>query len=169
MKRPAVIATLVLIAGLVLGRFIFIPPVIVFVALGIIVGGEAWLLFRARKSGQVPPSGELLMVAFLLIGVFLQNGIERENAHDVAMVQAVQDIERVELEGVVAREPDERERNTRIILKSCRVKTVLDEEEIELATRVLVVFTGRAKEMVDELVVARGDRIRVWGQLRQAP
>ncbi len=169
MKRPAVIATLLLIAGLVLGRFIFIPPLVVFVALGIIVGGEAWLLFRARKSGQVPPSGELLMVAFLLIGVFLQNGIEREDAHDVAMVQAVQDIERVELEGVVAGEPDERERNTRIVLKSGRVKTAPDEEEIELATRVLVVFSGQAKEVVDELVVARGDRIRVWGRLRQAP
>jgi competence protein ComEC len=169
MKRPAVIATLLLIVGLVLGRFIVIPPVIILIALGLIIGGMALLLFRPRKADQVPPSGELLMVAFVLIGVFFQNGIERENAHDAAAIKAVQDIRQVELEGVVAGEPDERERNTQIVLKRCEVKTTPDDEEFELATQVLVAFTGQAKAAVDDLALARGDRVRVRGRLHEAP
>jgi competence protein ComEC len=173
-KRPALVATLWLMCGIVLGGIVLLPGWVVLVSLVALIASYAvlpvrqtGLLSRRRGVMGVPPSGYLLLGAFALIGIFLQNQIVRENRLAGAIAASIPSDQRVVIKGRLVLLPDERTGHIMLTVRRCTLQ--LPDRDIEFPARVLVTATGEAAKKVLSFAPVNGDLITAAGNLLPPP
>jgi competence protein ComEC len=167
MKRPALIATLWLISGIALGGFLILPGWVVLLSLASLVGSYIVLLRQPPRAMRLPPTGYLLLGAFGLIGVFLQNQIERENDLAAALVASIPGDQPLRVTGTLVLLPSERSGRTMLTLSHCVVS--LPEKEIPFPARILVTATGEANTKVRSFSPVNGDLITATATIAPPP
>jgi competence protein ComEC len=167
MKRPALIATLWLICGIALGRFLILPGWVVLLSLAALVASYIVLLRQPPRAMRIPPTGYLLLAAFGAIGIFLQNQIERENDLATALVASIPADQPVRVTGTLVLLPSERPGRTMLTLAHCIVS--LPQGEIPFPARILVTATAEANAKVLGFSPVNGDLITASGTIAPPP
>ncbi|MFC1601523.1 DNA internalization-related competence protein ComEC/Rec2 [Candidatus Sumerlaeota bacterium] len=173
MRHPLFIVSLVYIAGLVIGRLLFIPPLLIGLALALIVGSSCWLLRQYGREKAPRPSGALLFIAVLLIGLFQQNQVSRTDQAGRLVVEQLAEYHTLTVRGTLAADPDVRARSARLTLRDARALPAggagVNEDWRSIPGRIQVVYLGRPRGTVAARWPAVGDTVTVRGPITRPP
>lgn len=168
MKHPGLIIVAFFIVGLITGKFIFIPPFIIYISIAMIIGfyfisSSRFTDTRGKSSYRASTTGFLLFLALALLGIRLQNYADEEQDLAEETMRKVQDEKEVALRGRVCGIPDYRDRSVLITLDS--VEIIRGDTNLYVPGKCLLILAGQAKQEYIPGTVARGDNVSARGHL----
>ncbi|MCD6385072.1 DNA internalization-related competence protein ComEC/Rec2 [Candidatus Sumerlaeota bacterium] len=170
-RHPALVLVSFLIAGLVIGRFFVLHPLVIFSALAILIIFYIWAIYiqpasRARTSRLTPSArGDLLFLGVFFIGILMQCQIVEEEQTAQKLVASIEQYGNVEVVGSVTGLPRYREHS--IFVSLANVKVTRKEKVWHLPGKLQVVICGKAKKQFPEGSFTRGDIVRVFGKVQR--
>lgn len=158
-KRPAFSILILLISGRILGTFLPLYSWVVLSALLILILFQINLVIRRNKIHTPPPSGYLLFLAVIFIGMYQQLNL-REN--DRSIKNAVENLSKLPSVTVIAkvkRQPEVRNNYARMMIDD--LKIVSGDKTLPLNTRAIVYFYRDAAQKMKSWDPAPGDFIKL--------
>jgi len=166
MKRPAFIVLLVLIAGRILGTFIAFPSWILVIGILYLILSQFYLHIQ-KKPGTPRPTGQILILAVLLLGLYQERHLEEgdETAKKNAALMA--SYPAVGISGIISADPEWRE--NRYILEISDLKIGSRDQRELIQLKALVYLYARAADEIRQRGPARGDRVSICSKALLPP
>ncbi|MFH0793071.1 MAG: ComEC/Rec2 family competence protein, partial [bacterium] len=169
MRHPLVPALMLYVLGLSLGHFFHLSPVFALVAVLVLLGGYASLVWRRKfwRDNRLPPRGWLLFGGFVLIGLWCQSALDERWGEVERRALQAQEAGRVSVSGRLA-QPAERRDGDRWVLGLEDVQVHWDKGGGDLGAGARVTIAGVAAKKLEEHPPSVGDLVKVWGNFHAA-
>jgi len=153
-----------LVCGQLIGAAIDIPFWTLFAGIGVLIAGQAFLVFRKQNPIRIPgPTGVLILAMFAMIGATGQELLECKDRRADALLAHLERGGWLRLTGRVSGPVQEREKSIIVSLKKLTVKQ--GERYYTLPGKVQLILAGGARKAFSKYVPEAGQTIQVQGQL----
>jgi competence protein ComEC len=158
-KRPAFIILVLLISGRILGTFLPLYSWIILSALLFLILFQMNLVIRRNKIHTPPPSGYLLFLAVIFIGMYQQLNLQENDRYIRNAVENLSELSSITINARVKSEFEERDNSLRMVIDDLEI--VSGDRSTPLNTQALVYLYRDAAQKMKSRDPAPGDLIRI--------